>query len=60
MGYSWGGYESLILGYQKEDLISMRQYDFTPNEGTFFRIHVGLEHPQDLIDDLTLAFERIQ
>ncbi|EMA3640616.1 cystathionine beta-lyase [Providencia stuartii] len=60
MGYSWGGYESLILGYQKEDLISMRQYDFTPNEGTFFRIHVGLEHPRDLIDDLTLAFERIQ
>lgn len=60
MGYSWGGYESLILGYQKEDLLSMRQYNYQPNDGTFFRIHVGLEHPQDLIDDLTLAFERIQ
>lgn len=59
MGYSWGGYESLILGYQKEDLLSMRQYDFKPNDGTFFRIHVGLEHPQDLIDDLQLAFERL-
>ena len=59
MGYSWGGFESLILGYQKEDLISMRQYDFNPNEGTFFRVHIGLEHPQDLIDDLQLAFERI-
>ncbi|MCW2256318.1 cystathionine beta-lyase [Providencia alcalifaciens] len=60
MGYSWGGYESLILGYQKENLLSMRQYDYQPNDGTFFRIHVGLEHPQDLIDDLALAFERIQ
>lgn len=59
MGYSWGGFESLILGYQKEDLLSMRQYDFQLNEGTFFRVHVGLEHPQDLIDDLQLAFERI-
>lgn len=59
MGYSWGGFESLILGYQKEDLLSMRQYDFHPNEGTFFRVHIGLEHPQDLLDDLQLAFERI-
>lgn len=59
MGYSWGGFESLILGYQKEDLLSMRQYDFQPKDGTFFRVHVGLEHPQDLIDDLQLAFERI-
>ncbi|QXX82590.1 MULTISPECIES: cystathionine beta-lyase [Providencia] len=59
MGYSWGGFESLILGYQKEDLLSMRQYDFHPNDGTFFRVHIGLEHPQDLLDDLQLAFERI-
>lgn len=54
-----GGYESLILGYQKEDLVSMRQYDYQPNEGTFFRIHVGLEHPDDLIDDLIHAFARL-
>ncbi|MDD9338612.1 MAG: cystathionine beta-lyase [Providencia heimbachae] len=59
MGYSWGGYESLILGYQTEDLFSMRQYDYQPNKGTFFRVHIGLEHPQDLIDDLQLAFQRI-
>ncbi|WP_321157890.1 cystathionine beta-lyase [Providencia stuartii] len=60
MGYSWGGYESLILGYQKEDLLGMRQYDVNFNEGTLFRIHVGLEHPQDLIEDLKKAFERSQ
>ncbi|CAK7080453.1 cystathionine beta-lyase [Providencia rettgeri] len=59
MGYSWGGFESLILGYQKEDLQNMRQYDFSPKEGTFFRVHIGLEHPDDLIHDLQLAFERI-
>ncbi|MEW2741435.1 cystathionine beta-lyase [Providencia sp. PROV130] len=59
IGYSWGGFESLILGYQKEDLLSMRQYDFSPKEGTFFRVHIGLEHTDDLIHDLQLAFERI-
>lgn len=59
MGYSWGGFESLILGYQTEDLLSMRQYDYQPDSGSFFRLHVGLEHPQDLIDDLQRAFERI-
>ncbi|MEQ4699560.1 cystathionine beta-lyase [Providencia rettgeri] len=59
MGYSWGGFESLILGYQKEDLLNMRQYDFSPKEGTFFRVHIGLEHTDDLIHDLQLAFERI-
>lgn len=30
----------------------MRQYDVNFNEGTLSRIHVGLEHPQDLIEDL--------
>ncbi|HHR5883151.1 TPA: cystathionine beta-lyase [Providencia alcalifaciens] len=59
MGYSWGGFESLILGYQTEDLLSMRQYDYQPENGSFFRLHVGLEHPQDLIDDLQRAFSRI-
>lgn len=59
MGYSWGGFESLILGYQTEDLLDMRQYDYQPDSGSFFRVHIGLEHPQDLIDDLQHAFERI-
>ncbi|HFD6682611.1 TPA: cystathionine beta-lyase [Providencia alcalifaciens] len=59
MGYSWGGFESLILGYQAEDLLNMRQYNYQPDSGSFFRLHVGLEHPQDLIDDLQRAFERI-
>ncbi|MTC60218.1 cystathionine beta-lyase [Providencia rustigianii] len=59
MGYSWGGFESLILGYQTEDLISMRQYDYQPKLGSFFRVHIGLEHPQDLMDDLQRAFERL-
>ncbi|MBC5789366.1 cystathionine beta-lyase [Providencia sp. JUb39] len=59
MGYSWGGFESLILGYQTEDLLSMRQYNYQPDSGSFFRLHIGLEHPQDLIDDLQRAFARI-
>lgn len=59
MAFSWGGYESLILGYQSEDFKSMRQYDYIPAEGTFFRVHIGLENTQDLIDDLSAAFERL-
>ncbi|MTC58001.1 MULTISPECIES: cystathionine beta-lyase [Providencia] len=59
MGYSWGGFESLILGYQTEDLISMHQYDYQPKLGSFFRVHIGLEHPQDLMDDLQRAFDRL-
>lgn len=59
MAFSWGGYESLILGYQPEDLRAMRQYDYTPAAGTLFRLHIGLEDSTDLIADLAAAFARL-
>ncbi|MDJ0922483.1 MAG: cystathionine beta-lyase [Henriciella sp.] len=55
MGFSWGGYESLLipccdqLNRMKEDRIHDRS-------GPLLRIHVGLEHPDDLIEDLNQAF----
>ena len=49
MGYSWGGYESLILPIQPEKL--RETYKWKNNYGTL-RIHVGLEDPDDLINDL--------
>ncbi|MQL48078.1 cystathionine beta-lyase [Photorhabdus khanii] len=59
MAFSWGGFESLILGYQPEEIKTIRQYDAPQRTGTLFRLHVGLENVQDLIDDLAEGFGRI-
>ena len=59
MAYSWGGYESLILANQPEELAAIRPaggIDFT---GTLVRLHIGLEHVDDLIADLAAGFERL-
>ncbi|AKH64231.1 MULTISPECIES: cystathionine beta-lyase [Photorhabdus] len=59
MAFSWGGFESLILGYQPEEIKTVRQYNTPQKTGTLFRLHVGLENVQDLIDDLAEGFSRI-
>ena len=49
MGYSWGGYESLILPVNPEkirDTYKWNHMDLT------LRIHAGLEDSEDLINDL--------
>ncbi len=59
MAYSWGGFESLILANQPEELNSIRpagKVDFT---GTLVRLHIGLEDPDDLIADLESGFHRL-
>ncbi|AUV02765.1 cystathionine beta-lyase [Phytobacter ursingii] len=60
MAYSWGGYESLILANQPEELNEIRpagKVDFT---GTLVRLHIGLEHVDDLIADLDAGLARIR
>ncbi|NHB94511.1 cystathionine beta-lyase [Photorhabdus cinerea] len=59
MAFSWGGFESLILGYQPEEIKMMRQYPIPQKTGSLFRLHIGLENVQDLIDDLAEGFSRI-
>ena len=59
MAYSWGGFESLILANQPEQIAALRpgaEIDFT---GTLIRVHIGLENADDLIADLSAGFERI-
>ncbi|WP_318387601.1 cystathionine beta-lyase [Enterobacter sp.] len=59
MAYSWGGFESLILANQPEQIAALRpgaEIDFT---GTLIRVHIGLENADDLIADLAAGFERI-
>ncbi len=55
MGYSWGGFESLLI---HAPLKTGRTATKWEPGGTFFRIHVGLEDPADLIEDLAAALER--
>lgn len=59
MAYSWGGYESLILANQPEELNAIRPANPVDFEGTLVRIHIGLENVLDLIEDLENGFKRI-
>lgn len=49
LGYSWGGFESLIT--HETGQYSHRR-DAPPLAGELLRLHVGLEDPDDLIRDL--------
>jgi cystathionine beta-lyase len=60
MAYSWGGFESLILANQPEELNEIRpaaKVDFT---GTLVRVHIGFENIDDLIADLEAGFARLK
>ena len=56
MGYSWGGYESLILPFDPRAYRSATVWD---SEGPALRIHAGLEDIEDLKADLDAGFERL-
>ena len=55
MGYSWGGYESLII---PTDPARIRTATTWPFKGASLRIHAGLEDVDDLIADLEAGFAR--
>ena len=56
MGFSWGGYESLVTATMA--LQKLRTASSWPHNGPLIRLHIGLEHVDDLLADLTAAFER--
>ncbi|AWX16055.1 cystathionine beta-lyase [Mergibacter septicus] len=60
MAYSWGGFESLVLGFQPEEIEKIRPNIQRKLTGTLIRLHIGLEDPQDLITDLEYAFSQLQ
>ncbi|WP_325895011.1 cystathionine beta-lyase [Grimontia sp. NTOU-MAR1] len=60
MAYSWGGYESLVLANQPEDLNAIRPVGPVDFNGTLVRLHIGLEDLEDLIADLDAGFERLK
>jgi cystathionine beta-lyase len=57
MGYSWGGFESLIL---PSDLRGLRTAVPWTSPGPLIRVHAGLEDVDDLTDDLAQGFERLK
>lgn len=57
MGYSWGGFESLILGNTNTG--KLRTATQWPYKYPLIRLHIGLEDPDDLIDDLALGLARL-
>ncbi|PSU23631.1 cystathionine beta-lyase [Photobacterium kishitanii] len=59
MAYSWGGYESLILANQPEELNRIRPAGKVDFSGTLVRVHIGLEDCDDLLDDLEQGLSRI-
>jgi cysteine-S-conjugate beta-lyase len=56
MGYSWGGFESLILPF---DPRAYRTATTWEAEGPALRLHVGLEDLDDLKADLEAGFARL-
>jgi len=53
MGFSWGGYESLVIIF---DCASYRTATRWTPGGPTLRFHIGLEDADDLINDLTQGF----
>jgi cysteine-S-conjugate beta-lyase len=55
LGYSWGGYESLIMPCRPH-----RTATKWADIGPCLRFHIGLENPADLIADLEVGFGRLR
>ena len=57
MGYSWGGFESLILPFDPRDYRTATRWT---DEGPALRLHVGLEDLEiSLKADLEAGFARL-
>ncbi|MGI9513297.1 MAG: cystathionine beta-lyase [Anderseniella sp.] len=54
MGYSWGGFESLVIPC---DVTSYRTATTWDREGHLLRLHIGLEDVRDLKKDLENGFK---
>jgi cystathionine beta-lyase len=56
MGYSWGGFESLILNVNNVN--NIRTVTTFDCQHPLIRLHIGLEDVEDLIRDLSSGFDR--
>jgi len=56
MGASFGGFESLAIPMSPKPFRSASRWKV---DGPYLRLHVGLEDPQDLIEDLEQGLARL-
>jgi len=56
LGTGWGGFESLVLPAVPYHL---RALSTLPDEGRLVRLHIGLEDPLDLCEDLAQALKMV-
>jgi cystathionine beta-lyase len=57
LGYSWGGFESLVVPTYPSTLRSTKPWT---GKGPSLRVHAGLEDPDDLIRDLEAGLARMR
>ncbi|MHA1544681.1 MAG: cystathionine beta-lyase [Alphaproteobacteria bacterium] len=57
MGFSWGGFESLVLPQEVTPVRSATEWNAP---GPLIRLHIGLEDVDDLKEDLGAALKRFQ
>jgi cystathionine beta-lyase len=57
MGYSWGGFESLVIPFDCRDYRTATAWDAA---GPTLRFHIGLEDTDDLKADLDAGFARLR
>ena len=58
-GYSWGGFESLVL-HQEYRETGNRKYLNLSKDEHLVRLHIGLEDPNDLIADIKQALRHLK
>jgi len=58
-GYSWGGFESLALHQELREQGNRKYLNLSKNEH-LVRLHIGLEDPKDLIEDLKKSLKLIK
>jgi cystathionine beta-lyase len=58
-GYSWGGFESLALQQEFREL-GDRNFLKLAKDEHLVRLHIGLEDPKDLIQDLKRSLRFIK
>jgi cystathionine beta-lyase len=56
IGASWGGFESLAIPINPKGSRTAVPW---PHDNAMVRLHIGLEDPQDLIEDLEAGFARL-
>ena len=58
-GYSWGGFESLVLHQEFRETGSRKFMSLSKDEH-LVRLHIGLEDPSDLIADIKQALKHLK